>query len=107
MIGFLAGIGLLFSYLGAAWTKSDDVNSLFGSGLVGLLVSLGIFTVVGIFLFPRTIGMAFTPMGMSTPVAFLIALFRNGLSYSIFILLAGAAGLSVTMVIAKFRPEAT
>jgi hypothetical protein len=107
VIGFLAGLGLLFSYLGAAWTKSTDSSSIFGSGLLSLLLTLGIFTLVGIFLFPRTVGMALTPMGISTPVAFLIALFRNGFTYSLFILLAGAAGLSVTMVIGKFRPDAT
>ena len=107
MIGFIAGIGLLFSYLGAAWTKTSDESSFFGSGLVSLLVSLGVLTLVGIFLFPRTVGMAFTPMGTSTPIAFVIALIRQGFSYSFFILIAGLAALSVTMVVGKLRPDAT
>jgi hypothetical protein len=107
VIGFIAGLGLLFSYIGAAWTKSSDSTSLFGSGFVSLFLTLGVFMLVGIFLFPRTVGMAFTPMGMSTPLAFFIALLRNGFTYSIFILLAGAAALSVTMVIGKLRPDAT
>lgn len=107
MIGFLAGLGLLFSYLGAAWTKTSDQSSIFGSGLVSLLVTLGVLTLVGVFLFPRTVGMAFTPMGMSTPIAFVVALFRQGFSYSFFILIAGLAALSVTMVVGKLRPDAT
>ena len=107
MIGFLAGLGLLFSYLGAAWTKTADESSFFGSGLISLLVTLGVLTLVGVFLFPRTVGMAFTPMGMSTPIAFVIALFRQGFSYSLFILIAGLAALSVTMVVGKLRPDAT
>lgn len=79
MIGGIAGIGLLFSYLGAAWSKDENGSSMFGSGFGPFLIVLAVFTVIGIFLFPRTVGMTFTPMFFATPLGFVIALFRNDL----------------------------
>ena len=107
MIGFIAGLGLLFSYLGAAWTIDTSEGTLFSSGLGGAFAILGILTVVGIFLFPRTVGTAFTPMSFATPIAFLIALFRNGLSYSFFILAVGIGAWLVTFIVGMVRPDAT
>lgn len=107
MIGFIAGLGLLFSYLGAAWTMDTSEGTLFNSGLGGAFAILGILTVVGIFLFPRTVGTAFTPMSFATPIAFLIALFRNGLRYSLFILAVGFGAWLVTFIVGKVRPDAT
>ena len=107
MIGFIAGLGLLFSYLGAAWTMDTSEGTLFNSGLGGAFAILGILTVVGIFLFPRTVGTAFTPMSFATPIAFLIALFRNGLSYSLFILAVGFGAWLVTFIVGMVRPDAT
>jgi len=107
MIGFLAGIGLLFSYLGAAWNVDTSEGSLFSSGIGGAFVILGTLTVIGVFLFPRTIGMAFTPMSFATPLAFLIALFRQGLSYSLFILAVGVGAWLVTFIVGRIRPDAT
>lgn len=107
MIGFIAGLGLLFSYLGAAWTRDTGEDSLFNSGLGGAFIFLGVVTLVGIFLFPRTVGTAFTPMSFATPVAFLIALFRNGLGYSLFILAIGFGAWLVTFVVGLLRPDAT
>lgn len=107
MIGFIAGLGLLFSYLGAAWTVDTSEGSLFNSGLGGAFVILGILAVVGIFLFPRTVGTAFTPMSLVTPIAFLIALFRHGFGYSLFILAVGVGAWLVTFIVGKIRPDAT
>ena len=107
MIGFLAGLGLLFSYLGAAWTVDTSEGSLFSSGLGGAFAILGALTVVGIFLFPRSVGMAFTPMSFATPIAFLIALFRQGFSYSLFILAIGIGAWLVTFIVGMVRPDAT
>ena len=107
MIGFLAGIGLLFSYLGAAWTIDTTEGSLFSSGIGGAFIILGILAIVGIFLFPRTVGTAFTPMSFATPIAFLIALFRNGFGYSLFILAIGVGAWLVTFVVGIIRPDAT
>ena len=107
MIGFLAGIGLLFSYLGAAWTIDTTEVSLFSSGIGGAFIILGILAIVGIFLFPRTVGTAFTPMSFATPIAFLIALFRHGFGYSLFILAVGVGAWLVTFVVGIIRPDAT
>lgn len=107
MIGFFAGLGLLFSYLGAAWTVDTSVGSLFSSGLGGAFAILGVLTLVGIFLFPRTVGTAFTPMSFATPVAFLIALFRNGFGYSLFILAVGVGAWLVTFIVGMVRSDAT
>jgi hypothetical protein len=107
MIGFLAGLGLLFSYLGAAWTVDTSDGSLFSAGLGGAFAILGAFTLVGIFLFPRTIGVAFTPMSFATPIAFFIALFRQGLGYSLFILAVGIGAWAVTFIVGAIRSDAT
>lgn len=107
MIGFFVGIGLLVSYLGAAWTIDTSKDSLFNSGFIGALVILGILTLVGIFLFPRTVGTAFTPMSFATPIAFTIAFFRHGFSYSLFILGLGIGAWLVTFIIGIVRPDAT
>lgn len=107
MIGGLAGIGILFTYLGAAWTIDTTSDSIFGSGyLYGFLI-LAVMAVIGIFLFPRTIGMAFTPMSFATPIAFLIALIRHGFGYSLFILAMGIGAWLVTFIVGILRPEAT
>jgi len=107
MIGFIAGLGLLFSYLGAAWTVDTSEGSLFSAGLGGAFVILGVLTLVGIFLFPRTVGTAFTPMSFATPVAFLIALFRQGFGYSLFILAVGIGAWAVTFIVGAVRRDAT
>jgi hypothetical protein len=107
MIGFIAGIGLLFSYLGAAWSVDNSEDSLFSGGLGTALIILGAFALLGIFLFPRTVGMAFTPMSFATPVAFIIALLRHGFSYSLFILALGIGAWLVTFIVGILRPDAT
>jgi hypothetical protein len=107
MIGFIVGLGLLFSYLGAAWTVDTSEGSLFSSGLGGAFAILGVLTLVGIFLFPRTIGTAFTPMSFATPIAFVIALIRQGFSYSMFILALGVGALLVTFIVGFVRRDAT
>jgi len=107
LIGFLAGLGLLFSYLGAAWTVDTSEGSLFSSGIGGAFAILGVVTLVGIFLFPRTVGTAFTPMSFATPIAFLIALFRHGFGYSLFILAVGIGAWAVTFIVGIIRRDAT
>jgi hypothetical protein len=51
--------------------------------------------------------MMFTPMFIATPVAFLIAIFRNGFGYSMFILGVGVAAWLVTFVVGTLRPDST
>ncbi len=107
MIGLIAGLGLLFSYIGAAWSVDTSEDSLFSTGLGGAFAILGVLTVIGVFLFPRTVGMAFTPMSFATPIAFLIALFRHGLGYSLFILAIGVGAWAVTFIVGTIRRDAT
>lgn len=107
MIGGLAGLGLLISYLSASWQRDTSSSSLFGSDYGVALITLAIFTVIGIFIFPRTIGMAFTPMSWATPLAFLISLVRNGFSYSLFIAFIGISAWLVTFIVGNLRPDST
>jgi hypothetical protein len=102
MIGLLWGLGLLFSYLGQAWGGSNSTE-----GFISLIIFFAISTVVGLVLFPRTVGMALSPMFMATPIAFIISLFRHSFVYSLCILVVGLiAGLS-QFIIARIRPDAT
>jgi hypothetical protein len=93
MIGLLWGLGLLFSYLGQAWGGTDSTE-----GFIPMLSFFAISTLVGLVLFPRTVGMALSPMFVATPFAFIVSLFRHS-----FGLIAGLA----QFIIAKVRPDAT
>jgi hypothetical protein len=46
-------------------------------------------------------------MSFATPIAFVIALFRQGFTYSLFILAIGVGAWLVTFIVAKVRPDAT
>ena len=107
MIGLIVGLGLLFSYLGAAWTVDTSEGTLFSAGLGGAFAMLGVLTLVGIFLFPRTVGTAFTPMSFATPIAFVIAFIRQGFGYSMFILALGIGAWLVTFIVGFVRRDAT
>lgn len=100
MIGFLWSIGLLFSYLGQAWGGTDSTE-----GFVPMLSFFVISTLVGLFLFPRTVGIALSPMFIATPIAFIISLFRHSFVYSLTILAIGLIAGLAQFTIAKIRPE--
>ena len=101
MIGFLWGIGLLFSYLGQAWGGNDSID-----GFVPMLGFFAISTLVGLLLFPRTVGMALTPMFIATPIAFLLSLFRHSFVYSLTILAIGLIAGVAQFIISRIRPDA-
>ena len=102
MIGLLWGLGLLFSYIGQAWGGTDSTD-----GFVPMLSFFAISTLVGLVLFPRTVGMALSPMFMATPVAFVISLFRHSFTYSLTILAIGLIAGLAQFTIARIRPDAT
>jgi|688.fasta_scaffold418824_2 hypothetical protein len=104
MIGALAGIGLLMSYLGVAWSGSNS-DSPFGSGILFGLAVIGFWFLLGLFLFPRTVGMAFTPSAFATPIAFLIGWLKNGFQHGISMLVLGFACFAAQFLIGRFRPE--
>jgi hypothetical protein len=62
MLGGIAGIGLVITYLGAAWSGPGAEGNLFDSGFLSGLGAIAILCLIGVFLFPRTVGMAFTPV---------------------------------------------
>lgn len=104
MIGSLVGLGLVLSYLGVAWSGSDS-ESLFGSGLASGLSVIAIWFLLGIFLFPRTVGMAFTPPAFATPIAFVLGWARNGFSHGVSMLVLGVACFAAQFLIGRIRPE--
>jgi hypothetical protein len=102
MIGFIWGLGLLFSYLGQAWGGTDSTE-----GFIPMLGFFAISTLVGLVLFPRTVGMALTPMFIATPAAFIISLFTHSFIYSLTILAIGLMAGLAQFIIARIRPDAT
>ena len=101
MIGVLASIGLAVTYITTAWNGFSD-NFQAGPAIISFVVAL----VVGIFLFPKTIGVALTPTGMLSPVCFVIAIFRVGVGTGFAVLGIGVAALLGTWLIATVRPDA-
>ena len=106
MIGTAAGISLLIGYLRAAWNGNAG-SGFYDSGLAVGFVGIAFFLVVGVVLFPRTIGLAFTPPIFVTPVAFIIGTIRHGFIFGLSMLLLGLGSWLITLIIGKIRPEAT
>jgi hypothetical protein len=107
VIGSILGIGLVISYLATAWSGPGEGDTLFNGGFVpGLLVIFGI-GLVGVFLFPRTVGMMFTPITFAAPIAFVLGWISSGFVYGLVMLGFGVAAWSVTFIIGKVRPEST
>lgn len=107
MIGGIAGFGLVIAYLGAAWSGPGAEGNLFDSGFLSGLGAIAVLCLIGVFLFPRTVGMAFTPTAFVTPLAFVLGWISSGLVYGLVMLGFGVAAWSVTFIIGKVRPEST
>jgi hypothetical protein len=107
MVGALLGIAIAITYLGAAWNGMLDESNWFNGPLAPLLLSIGALTLLGIFLFPRTIGMAFTPPVFVTPLAAILGWARNGFGHGMTMLGIGFALWLSTVIIAKFNPHST
>jgi hypothetical protein len=107
MIGGLLGILLVISYIATAWSGPGSGENLFDGGLIPGLVSISFIGLVGVFLFPRTVGMMFTPVVFATPIAFILALLRSGFDFALVIAGFGIAAWLVTFIIAKVRPGST
>ena len=105
MIGGVLGILLTISYLATAWSGPGNGDTLFNGGFVPGLVVIFIIGVVGLLLFPRTVGMMFTPVTFATPIAFILALINSGLQFALVIVAFGVAAWAVTFLIGKFRPD--
>jgi hypothetical protein len=107
MIGGILGILLAISYLGTAWTGPGDGDTLFNGGFIPGLVFIFGIGLVGVFLFPRTVGMMFTPITFMTPIAFVLGWISSGIGFGLVMLGFGVVSWAVTMIIGKVRPEST
>jgi hypothetical protein len=107
MIGGILGIGLVISYLATAWSGPGDGDTLFNGGFVPGLVVIFIIGVVGLFLFPRTVGMMFTPIAFATPIAFVLGWISSGIGFGLVMLGFGILCWLVTLIIGIVRPEST
>jgi uncharacterized membrane protein YiaA len=107
MIGSFLGLLVGFAYISVSWDGPFSKDSVFDSLYWTNFLWLAGLLVVGIFLFPRTIGLMFTPVIFILPVAFFISLFRHGFLFAISQALLGIAGWLVTISISRFRPEST
>lgn len=97
MIGFIIGVILASNYVGIAWTGTPIEISMFA-----VLIVIGI----GIILFPRTVGIAFTPMAIAAPFLFVISWAKFDLSYALQVFLLGAVAWLVTFVVSIIRKDA-
>jgi hypothetical protein len=107
MIGGILGIGLVLSYLATAWSGPGEGDTLFNGGFIPGIAVIFVFALVGIFLFPRTIGMMFTPITFATPVAFVLGWISSGIGFGLVMLGFGVICWLVTFVIGMVRPDAT
>lgn len=105
MIGGLLGLLVGFAYISTSWTGPYSQDSIFDAMYWTDFLWIGGIMLVGVFLFPRTIGMMFTPAIFLLPFAFFISLLRHGFLFAISQVLIGLAGWLVTLVISRFRPE--
>ena len=107
MIGTLGGIAVAIAYFGAAWDARLDEENWFNNSLIGVFAGIAVLTIVGIFLFPRTIGFLFTPSVFIAPVCFLVGWFRHGISHGATMILFGFLMWVSTQIVAHTNPSAT
>ena len=107
MIGGILGILLAISYLATAWSGPGEGDTLFNGGFVPGLIVIFVIGVVGVFLFPRTVGMMFTPITFTAPIALVLGWISSGIGFGLVMLGFGVVSWAVTMIIGKVRPEST
>jgi len=101
MIGYLLGIGLALSYIGLAWNGFESEFQFLPALGTG-----GVILAVGLFLFPRTVGIALTPTSLLAPVAFVVAWLRLGITDALVVLLIGVGAMIGAFIIGAVHPEA-
>lgn len=106
MIGLILGIGLVISYLATAWTGPDEGDTIFNGRFLSGMIVIFLIGLVGVFVFPRTVGMMFTPITFVTPISFVLGWISSGLGFGLVMLGFGVVCWAVTFVIGKLRPEA-
>ena len=116
MIGFFGGICLSVVFLSTAWfgvASQDSYLFLDSPGISSLLVflitaeiCLFALCLIGIFVIPRTVFSSLFMMSMVTPIAFPVALLRQGFSYSLSILVIGISSWIFAFFIRIIRADA-
>ena len=106
MLGGILGIGLVISYLATAWSGPGEGDTLFNGGFVSGLVVILIIGLIGVFLFPRTVGIMFTPLTFATPIAFVLGWISSGIGFGLVMLGFGVVSWAVTFIIGMLRPDA-
>ena len=106
MIGSILGALVGWLYLSSSWEPLKDGESVF-SGFGQAVVALFVCLAVGVFIFPRTVGMMFTPAIFLAPIAFIIGWVKTGFLFGFSLLLFGIMAWSITQIIAKVRPRST
>ena len=107
MIGGLLGFGLAWIYIQSSIEGLAPDETPFGAVFWQGLLILGVCLLIGVFLFPRTIGIMFTPAIFIAPVAFLIGFFKFGFMFGLSQLIFGVAAWGITQIISKVRPKST
>ncbi len=107
MIGGFLGLLVGFAYIASSWDGPYSQDSIYDALYWTQFLWLAGLLLVGIFLFPRTIGMMFTPVIFVLPIAFFISLFRHGFPFAVSQALLGLGAWLVTIGISRFRPEST
>jgi len=107
MVGGILSLIVSWAYLSTSWTGPYDQNSIFDGLYWSNYLWMGITLLFGVFLFPRTIGVMYTPAIFLLPIVFLISLIRHGFIFAISQALLGVAGWVITILIGKFRPQST
>jgi hypothetical protein len=107
MLGTLIGIGLALGYLSAVFGSTQENTNLFSGSLLAGLATIGLLSVIGLTLFPRTIGIAFTFPIIVSPVAIIGGFVKHGLSSGLTMLIFAIALWGSSQLIARVRPEAT
>lgn len=107
LIGILGGIGLVVTYVGAAWDGKLDEDNWFNGSILTVMLLLALILILGILFFPRTMGLILTPSVFMTPIAFIVGSIRNGIGHGLTMLFFGILMWGVTLIIARVRPQAT
>lgn len=107
MIGTLIGIGLAISYLSAVFGNAPEDTGIFSGSLLAALGGLAVLTVIGLILFPRTIGIAFTLPLIVSPIAVIGGFVKHGLNSGLSMFIIAVALWGSSQLIARVRPEAT
>jgi hypothetical protein len=100
VIGIILGVASLFAYISSAWSGHG-----FDTGFAQTAGRIVVALALGLLLFPRTIGMMFTPVALATPIGFVVGLIRHSVIYGFQVALLGLAALLCTVLISMLRPS--